>query len=205
MLDGPSDDTPDIVDPYEEAFAGRLKIINNTKNHGKGFVVRQGMLEARGEYRIFTDADNSTDVHYIEDMLAKFKEGYEVVISSRDGKDAKGAGQAVKQAWLKRQMGNAGNLYIQILAVPGIWDTQNGFKGFSAKAAEDIFSRTTVDGFGFDIEALAIARALKYKIGIIPIIWKNDPKSLVSLRSYFKVLADTAKVRLNLWSGKYTK
>lgn len=203
VLDGPKDNTFNVVSSYKEKFGEKLRIINNKKNHGKGWVVRQGMLEAKGEYRIFVDADNSTDIKYLDPMLAKFKEGYDLVISSRDPKDAKGAGQEIPQAWYKRQMGNASNLLIQIFAVPGIWDTQNGFKGFSAKAAENIFSRATIDRWGFDFEALAIARKLKYKIGIIPIIWRNDPKSHVKLSSYINTFRELLKVRFNLWSGKY--
>ena len=203
MLDGSEDNTFEVVSSYKDSFKGKLKIIYNKANHGKGFVVRQGMLEAKGDYKIFTDADNSTDIKYLEPMLAKFKKGYDIVISTRDPKDAKGAGQEIPQVWYKRQMGNASNLLVQIFAVPGIWDTQNGFKGFSAKAAEDIFSRATIDRWGFDFEALAIARKLKYKIGIIPIIWKNDPKSHVKLSHYLNTFKELLTVRLNLWSGKY--
>ena len=97
------------------------------------------------------------------------------------------------------------NLAIQILAVPGIWDTQNGFKGFSARAAENIFSRTTINRWGFDFEALAIARRLKYRIGIIPIVWKNDPKSSVKFSNYFTTLKELFLVRWNLVLGKYKK
>lgn len=201
-IDGATDRTFEIVQRYCEAFE-YFRVINNQKNHGKGYVVRQGMLEARGQYRVFTDADNSTDISYLEPMLAKFKEGYDVVISTRDKKDVPGAGQAVPQPFLKRQLGNFGNLLIQISAVPGIWDTQNGFKGFTAASAEDIFSRVTLERFGFDFEALAIARKLGYKIGIIPIVWRNDPLSHVKPSAYLKTFVELARVRWNLWTGKY--
>jgi len=173
IIDGATDDTFNVATSYKDSFEGKLKVINNPKNHGKGFVVRQGMLEALGKYRVFTDADNSTDIHYLERMIAKFNDGFDVVISTRDKKDAPGAGQEIPQVWYKRQMGNASNLLVQIFVVPGIWDTQNGFKGFSKKAAEDIFSRARINRWGFDFEALAIARFLKYRIGIIPIVWRN--------------------------------
>ena len=89
--------------------------------------------------------------------------GYEVIIGSRDSKDAPGACQAIPQPLWKRFLGNVGNLLIQILAVPGIWDTQCGFKCFSEKAAKDIFSKAKINGWGFDIEVLALARKLGYK------------------------------------------
>jgi len=205
VLDGPTDRTPAVAKSFEDSFSGKLKVTGYKKNKGKGAAVRQGMLEAHGKIRVFSDSDNSTDIHYLEEMRAKFEEGFDIVISSRDKKDAKGAGQDVKQPWVKRQMGNMGNIFIQIVAVWGIWDTQNGFKGFTAEAADDIFSRMRVNGFGFDIEALAIARHLNYKIGVIPIIWKNDPKSHVRLSSYLHVLLETVQVRLNLMTGKYRR
>ena len=96
-----------------------------------------------------------------------------------------------------------GNLFIQLVAVRGIWDTQCGFKAFRDHAAKEIFSRSLIDRWGFDIEVLALARALKYKIGIVPAHWINDPKSLVSLWAYFQVLLETIKIRKNLMSGKY--
>jgi dolichyl-phosphate beta-glucosyltransferase len=204
VLDGPTDNTPAVVAEYAKKFK-ELRVIHNKQNRGKGYAVRSGMLDARGEYRVFTDADNSTDVSYLNALLKKFDEGYDVVISSRDKKDAPGASQAVKQQWVKRQKGNAGNIFIQLVAVPGIWDTQNGFKGFTARSAEDIFSRAAIDRWGFDIEALALARHLGYKIGIIGIVWKNDPKSHVKLSGYFQVLWETVKVRLNLMSGAYRR
>lgn len=205
VLDGPTDRTPTVAQSFEDKFKGRLKVTGYKKNKGKGAAVRQGMLEAKGKIRMFTDSDNSTDIHYLEDMLKKFDEGFDLVISSRDKKDAKGAGQDIKQPWVKRQMGNMGNIYIQIVAVWGIWDTQNGFKGFTADAAEDIFSRIRINRWAFDVEALSLARHLNYKIGIIPIIWKNDPKSHVKLSSYFQFLLETTKVRWNLMTGKYKR
>jgi len=86
--------------------------------------------------------------------------------------------------------------------VPGIWDTQCGFKAFRAEAAEPIFSRLTIDRWGFDIEVLALARALNYKIGIIPAHWINDDRSHVKLQDYLRVLGDTVTVRRNLLAGK---
>lgn len=204
VVDGAKDKTAEVA----KKVVGddkKFKIIDNKRNHGKGYVVRQGMLEAKGDYRVFTDADNSTDISYLDPMLKKFSEGYDVVISTRDAKDAAGAGQEIPQSFLKRQLGNVSNLLIQIFAVPGIWDTQNGFKGFGANAAEDIFSRAKIDRWGFDFEILAVARKRDYKIGIIPIVWRNDAKSHVKLSSYFKTFRELLQVRLNLWTGKYNK
>lgn len=110
----------------------------------------------------------------------------------------------VSQAWYKRWTGRLGNLIVQLLAVPGIWDAQCGFKAFRAEVAEQIFSQTTINGWGFDIEVLALAQAQKYKIGIIPAHWVNDPRSHVRPFDYARVLGDTLRVRANLRARKYS-
>ena len=136
-------------------------------------------------------------------MHPLFDRGYDLVICSRDSKDAPGARQAVAQVGYKRLMGNMGNLLIQLVAVRGIWDTQCGFKVFRDYAAEKIFSQTVIDRWGFDIEVLALARALKYKIGIIPAYWINNPKSHFKLSGYLEVLGETVKIWQNLSRGRY--
>ena len=202
VVDGAKDATADIARDFTVQFQN-LKVIDRKKNMGKGYSVKEGMLAAKGKIRLFTDADNSTDISYFEKMKPLFDQGKDVVISSRESRDAEGAGQEVPQSFLKRLMGNMGNLYIQILAVPGIWDTQNGFKAFRDYAAEKIFSAAKINRWAFDVEALALAKKLDYKIGIVPIHWINDPDSHVGLMSYFKVLFDVLKIRWNLMRGKY--
>jgi dolichyl-phosphate beta-glucosyltransferase len=200
--DGSKDATAEIVEEASYQIPN-LRFINRKKNKGKGYTVKEGMLFAKGRIRLFTDADNSTDISYFEKMRPFFDKRCDIVISTRDSKDAKGATQEISQPWHKRFMGNLGNLYIQIMAVPGIWDTQNGFKAFRDYAAEKIFMMAKINRWAFDVEALALARKFGYKIGIIPIHWKNDPNSRVSFISYFKVLFDVAKIRWNLMRGKY--
>jgi dolichyl-phosphate beta-glucosyltransferase len=92
---------------------------------------------------------------------------------------------------------------VQLLAVPGIWDTQCGFKAFRGDVAERIFSRTTIDGWGFDIEVLALARALEYRVGIIPAHWINDASSHFGASDYWRVLGETLRIRHNLKTCKY--
>ncbi len=200
--DGSKDNTSFIVRDMTMSIKN-LKLIDRKKNKGKGFSVREGMLSAKGKIRLFTDTDNSTDISYFEKMRPYFDKSYDIVISTRDPKDAPGARQEIKQPWFKRQMGNMGNLYIQLFAVPGIWDTQNGFKAFRDKAAEKIFKITKINRWAFDVEVLALARKLDYKIAIIPIIWRNDPESHVSLMSYFKTLFEVAKIGFNIRRNKY--
>jgi len=202
VSDGSTDKTVDVTQKYKQ-LVKNLEVIDNLENKGKGGVVRQGIMAARGKYRVFMDADNSTTLDHVEKMRPLFEQGYHIVIGSRDNKDAEGASQAVQQPFRRRLIGNIGNLLIQFLAVPGIWDTQCGFKGFSAEAVQDIFPRLKINRWGFDIEILAIAKRLDYKIGIIPVRWKHDPDSRVSFKSYLQVLLDVFRIRWNLITNKY--
>ena len=202
VSDGSKDKTAAIVKKFS-GLIKNLRLIDNKDNHGKGWVVRQGMLEAKGQHRLFTDADNATTIDHFEKMIPLFKQGFEIVIGSRDKKDAKGAKQAVAQSFLKRQLGNFGNILIQLLAVSGIWDTQCGFKAFTEKATNDIFKRCLINKWGFDIEALAIARKLDYKIGIIPVNWINNPLSRVNLKGYLNTFRELFKIKWNLIINKY--
>ena len=199
---GSKDKTAEKVEKLKSEIL-YLSLIDNKENRGKGYAVKEGMLAARGRIRLFTDADNSTDISHFELMRPLFDKGYEIVICSRDKRDAAGARQSVPQSLFKRLLGNLGNLFIQLVAVRGIWDTQCGFKAFRDFAAEKIFSRQRIERWGFDIEVLVLTRALGYRIGIVPADWKNDPQSHVKMSSYFQVLWETVKIRWYLISGKY--
>lgn len=202
ISDGSSDATAEAVRGYQDRVPD-LRIIDRKENRGKGYTVREGMLAATGAWRLFMDADGSTSIDHIEKMWPYVKEGKQVIIGSRDPKDAKGATQAVPQSFFKRMLGNFGNILIQIFGVPGIWDTQNGFKMFSAEATERIFSKARIDGWGFDIEALALARKFGYDITVIPVHWVNDPMSHVTLGGYLNTFVELLKVRWGLMTGRY--
>jgi dolichyl-phosphate beta-glucosyltransferase len=202
VSDGSKDETVNVA-KKEFGKENNFFIVDRKQNYGKGYTVREGMLKAKGGIRLFTDADNSTDISHFELMRSFFDKGYDIVIGSRDSKDVIGAKQAVSQKWHKRLLGNLGNLFIQLVAVRGVWDTQCGFKAFRDYAAERIFSKSKINRWGFDIEALALARKFGFKIGIIPVFWINDPKSHVKFSAYFQVLWETVKIKLNLIKGNY--
>ncbi|OGZ46083.1 MAG: hypothetical protein A3J54_02550 [Candidatus Ryanbacteria bacterium RIFCSPHIGHO2_02_FULL_45_13b] len=202
VVDNATDKTADVVRGLE-AVISHLRLLWRDVNFGKGGSVTRGMMKAKGEVCLFTDADNSTDISHFEKMKPLFDAGHDVVITSRNPWDVAGAGQAISQPWHKRIMGIAGNIFIQIVAVRGIWDTQNGFKAFRKEAAERIFPQLTIYGWGFDIEILALARAMKLQIGIVPAHWMNDEESHVRIWNYFGVLWETVQVRWNLLMGRY--
>ncbi len=203
VSDGSTDKTVEMLRNMMPQIPN-LRIIDRKENKGKGYTVREGMLAAKGKVRLFTDSDNGTDISNFDKMRPLFDQGYDVVISSRDKKDAPGAGQKFPQPWFKRQLGNMANLYIQIVAgLWGIWDTQNGFKAFRDYAAERIFKISKIDRWTFDVEVLSLAKKFSYKIGVIPIQWVNDPDSRVNIIGYIKSLFDVAGLRWNLMRGKY--
>jgi len=204
VLDGCQDDTVGVIQTFATGKEN-IRWINRQQNRGKGYTVREGMLAAKGEIRLFTDADNSTDMSHFDEMKTLFDQGENVVICSRDKKDAPNARQATPQPMHKRLMGDAGNLFIQIIAVPGIWDTQCGFKAFRAKAAQEIFGVAQINGWLFDIEALALARYFGYKINILGADWVDEPNTHVTFSGYIKSLIEALKVRRNLWTGAYKR
>ena len=197
--DGSTDNTSKVV-----ADAGiqdqRIRLLEYRENRGKGFAVRYGMARTTGELRLFMDADNSTSIDHLEQFLPLFKRGFDVVIGSRD---VPGSTITVHQPKWKELCGRLGNLWIQMWLLPGMKDTQAGFKIFTTAAAEAVFSRITIDRWGFDIEALSVARKLGYAIAECPIRWRNDPDSKVPTGAYFDVLKEVLRVRVNIWKDVY--
>jgi len=117
------------------------------------------------------------------------------------GAFALGRGRAIVP--VPRLLGNLGNLFIQTVLLPGIWDTQCGFKAFREEAVEEIFPMLTIDRWGFDIEILSLARAQGYRIKEVPVVWVNDPHSHVKPTAYLQVLWETITIRWRLYRGRY--
>jgi len=200
ISDGSKDKTADLVREMQPQVAN-LKLIDNKENHGKGFVVRQAMLVASGDYRLFTDADNSTTIEQVGKLLPYFKQGFDIVIGSRD---VKGAVISNPQPWYRIIFGEVFNLLVQfIVGLWGVWDSQCGFKALTAEAAKDILPKCKIDRWAFDPEILIIGKKMGYKIKEVPIIWANNPNSRVKIRSTVKMGLDLIKIRYNLITGKY--
>ncbi|MBI4993428.1 glycosyltransferase family 2 protein [Candidatus Wolfebacteria bacterium] len=193
-----TDATPEIVERFSHLIEN-LKIIK-CNAPGKGAAVKRGMLEAKGEIRLFTDADNSTSIDQFFKMEHYFKSGYDVVIGSRD---VEGAKLVPPQPFYRRVPGNIGNLIIQTLLLSGIWDTQCGFKAFTAEATEKIFPLLKISRWGFDVEVLSLAKKFGYKIKEIPVVWVNNPFSKVRASDYLQVLLEVIKIRYWLTMKKY--
>jgi len=200
VSDGSTDKTVEVLSEFKIQNS-KLKIIDNKENHGKGYVVKQGMLEAGGEYRLFMDADNSTTINHLEKFWPLIKEGYDVIIGSIE---VRGAKIEEKAAWYRRWLGRISKYIIRIVA--GLWkihDSQRGFKLFTAKAAEAIFPRQTIMHWGFDIEILVLAKKMGFKIKEVPVNWSNPGESKVTLKSYIKTFQELLRIRRNLILNKY--
>ena len=198
--DGSKDKTAQVIRDRVSVIQN-LRLIDNKKNNGKGYVVRQGMLEAKGEYRIFTDADNSTSIDQVEKMWPYFEAGFDIVFGSRD---AKGAILDLPQSPLRRFLGEVfGFLTNLIVGTWGIADSQCGFKCFTKKAAENIFPKCKINRFAFDPEFFMIAKKLGYKIKEIPVYWENDPESKVKFKWMVNMGLDLLKIRWNIITKKY--
>jgi len=200
VSDGSKDRTGEVTKEMMREIKN-LRLIENKENHGKGYAVRQGILEAKGDYRLFTDADNSTSIDQVEKMWPYFDQGYAIVIGSRD---VKGAILDPPQPRWRRFVGNIFRFFSHMICGTwGILDTQCGFKGFTKKATLDIFPRTKIYGFAFDPEVLVIAKKSGYKIKEIPILWKNDPESKVKFKNMVKMGMGLLRIRWNTLTKKY--
>lgn len=184
----------------ELAAACGATVLRNGENRGKGYSVRRGMLHARGKRRLMTDADLSTPIEDLTRLAARMEEGYDVVIASRA---VPGANIEVHQPAYREAMGRLFNLCVRALALPGLRDTQCGFKLFTAAAAEAAFSATRLDGFSFDVEALYAARRRGFRIAEVPVTWRNDAATRVGPMNGFRAFLDLARIRFGAWRGAY--
>ena len=198
--DGSRDDTSKIVKKLA-LIEPAIKLIRNETNTGKGYAVKHGMEEATGACRIFTDADLSTPPEEIGKALALLKEGFDVVIGSRR---VKGADIRTHQPPLRKTFSIIFHLVRRMLLLRDIKDTQCGFKCFSAAAAKEVFSRLTIHGFVFDVEALVISKALGYKIKEMPVTWVDDTRSTLTPSKHLREVAnELLTIRRNIKNNKY--
>jgi len=199
--DGSRDATCAVV---EAAMARipNLRLVRQTPNRGKGAAVRLGMREARGQIRVMSDADGSMPPEQLPRLLAPIVAcTAEIAIGSRY---AEGAKTDVKQPLYRVLWSRLANKVIQRSLVPGVRDTQCGFKAFTAEAARGLFSVARIDGWAFDLEILALARRRGYGIAEVGVEWKDDRGSRINpLKDMYKVIREAMTIRRNLKRGVY--
>jgi dolichyl-phosphate beta-glucosyltransferase len=207
--DGSSDGTAELLDSFAQKNAG-VKVLHNV-HAGKGPTVQSGMLAATGQWRLFTDFDQSTPLSEVEKLIKYGEQGFDIVIGSREIVGAK----RDSEPWYRHLMGKGFNMLVQTLAVPGIQDTQCGFKLFSESATTSLFPQMRVygrqkerqDAFtgAFDVELLFLARKKSLTIKEVPVHWHHHETDRVNpVKDSIRMLIDILKVRLADLQGKYS-
>lgn len=199
--DGSTDNTTKVSNALVKKNS-TLRTIKHEKNQGKGAAVRSGMNIASGDIIFFLDSDGSTPIKEIEKLIPFF-DAHEVVIGSRYLSDSS---IVIKQPWYRIALGRLGNALIQGVLLPGIKDTQCGCKGFQRQAAQEIFSRQTITGWGFDMELLALSQVLGYNIKEVAVSWHDTRNRLSRFRPFkdaIKTLSELIYIKANLACGRY--
>jgi glycosyltransferase involved in cell wall biosynthesis len=198
--DGSKDNTAAIVQQWMNRYP-RLHLVQNPGNRGKGYSVRNGLLQAAGDVVMFTDADLSAPMEEAERLLAAIADGADVAIGSRWMDRTR---QTIHQPLYRQFFGRCFNWITRLVMGLPFKDTQCGFKAFRRSAAQVIFRLQTIERWGFDPEILFIARKLKYVIREVPVTWGHDERSRMSyLKDGMKMLEDMAKIRANSLGGRY--
>lgn len=195
--DGSADATAEIV----RAGFPAVQVISYRENRGKGYAVRTGMLAAKGDIRLFFDADGSTPIDELDKAIPFIDGGADIVIGSRM---VQGANVLVHQRWVREHVGRLFNVLLLALGLTRMRDTQCGFKAFTARSTEICFTRQTLDRFSFDVELLCIAQRHGLRIVEMPVRWINSPDTRVRMvRDAFPTMRDLLTIRHNLRKGAY--
>jgi glycosyltransferase involved in cell wall biosynthesis len=195
---GSSDETLRIAQGYA-ARMPNLRVLHE-EERGKGLAVKQGMLEAKGKYRFLCDADLSMPIEQVNRFLSPALEMVDVAIGSREVPGAK----RFDEPSYRHLIGRMFNTMVRWILLPGLQDTQCGFKCFSAEVAEKVFPLQTLKGMSFDAEVLFIARKKGFQVQEIPIDWYFNPDSRVRLfQDSLHMALDLLLIRLNAVRGRY--
>ncbi len=195
--DGSTDETVDVV---RRLGLVNARVLAGRSNRGKGSAVRRGMLAARGQVILFADADQSTPIEQLSALETVLDKGFDVVIGSRAA-----AGAHVDNKSLQRRVVTAGlRLFVHSTLRLPIADTQCGFKVFTPRAVDELFTRQRIDGFAFDLEVLYLARKRGLRVVEVPVAWFDAPGSKVAhLRVAPRFVRDVGRIVLNQMVGRY--
>ena len=198
--DGSSDGTAEIVERFG-AEHSEVRLLRNPGNRGKGYSVRHGVLEARGEWVLFSDADLSAPIEELDTLAAAARERQASIVIGSRAINRKLIG--VHQSYFRENAGRVFNLCMRLLVGLPFRDTQCGFKLMEAHAAHEIFARQRIDGFGFDVEALFIGRKLGCRAVEVPVRWNHVEGTKVGMLLGLNAFLDLARVRWYQWRGYY--
>jgi len=189
--DGSTDGTAAAI---EKQFGNcpHVRVLSYGGNRGKGYAVRYGAMQARGDVVLMSDADLSTPIEEVEKMFPLLQQGYEMVIGSR----ALAQSEIRKRQPLYRESGGKFfNLLVRLIVLPDFRDTQCGFKLFRRDPLLPVLGHQQIDGFAFDVELIALAQGLGLKVAEVPVIWINSPTSRVRMRAALRAFADLVFIR----------
>lgn len=198
--DGSSDDTFNVVKSAAGDIPVPLSLLRYDENRGKGFALKQGFVAARGRYVLFTDADLATSIEQLPALLARLEAGSDIAIGSRNLIESR---INIAQPWYRIVMGKINLWLVRRIAIR-VSDATCGFKVFRGDVGQDVFARVRVSGFGFDAEALFIAKALGYSIAEVPVLWENKAGTSVSVvRDTVDTLVGLVSIRWNAVMRRY--
>jgi dolichyl-phosphate beta-glucosyltransferase len=198
--DGSRDGTSTVGRRLAEEFP-ELRLIRLAANHGKGYAVRAGVVNAVGRAVLFADADGATPINEIERLETALEAGADVAVGSRA---LRAEGVRVHAKLYRHVIGRTFHHLVEWLADGGVKDTQCGFKLFRSPVAQDLFSRMRMNGFSFDVEVLLMARRQGYRVTEVPVNWTHQPGSKVRLTlDSFRMAADLVRIRTHCLSGGY--
>jgi len=200
--DGSTDNTGALVKQFAVQHK-QIRLIEHAPNKGKGYAIKIGVLAANGELILINDADGSSPIAEFDRLLASIKNGADIALGSRAKPDPACTINALPY---RTYIGNTFNRIVQSILLPGIYDTQCGFKLFKKAAAHDVFSAATINGYAFDVETIYVAQLRKYRLEEVPINWNNIPGSKVNIFvDSLKMLIEVLKIKCNAARGKYSQ
>ena len=200
--DGSTDNTAEIVLEFSR-HSPEVRLIENPGNHGKGYSVRNGILQARGEVVMFTDSDLSAPIEEADRLFAAIAAGADIAIGSRWLESGR---QTHRQPLYRQVFGRCFNFVTRaVMSLPFV-DTQCGFKAFTRSAAQTVFQLQTIERWGFDPEILFIALKRGLKVKEVPVSWAHDERTRMSyLKDGMQMLKELAIIRWNALTGRYSR
>lgn len=199
--DGSRDNTAEIIRQFAEKYPF-IRLIENPGNRGKGYSVRNGMLQANGDIVLFTDADLSAPITEAPKLFAEIAKGADVAFGSRW---LVAKMQTERQSIMRQIAGRMYNILMRVVLGLKHKDTQCGFKAFNRRAVDTIFTRQRIERWGFDVELLFLARKFRLKMVEVPVAWAHDDRSKINpLVDGIKMFGEMLSIRWNSITGKYS-
>ena len=204
--DGSDRATADLLDAFAAKEKG-ARVLRNERNRGKGYSVARGLREARGRYRVFTDADLAYPMDEVLELLPVLQSGSDIVVACRVLPESRYLMSPAffRYLFTRHLMSRFFNLLVRLFLIPGMLDSQAGLKGMTAEAVDDVIPRLTIDGFAFDVELLYVAHRRGLRVAQAPVFFRYDsePSTVSFIADALRMIRDLASIRWNDVRGRY--